>query len=499
MKILSAIQIRQADNFTIKNEPISSLALMERAGRKCFEWIVNNTDTAKKYIIICGTGNNGGDGLVIAKLLSNNQFNVEVIILSSTKEYSDDFKKNFEAINKTDIHFKLIGEGEKFLLNEPAIIIDAILGTGLSRPVTGWLGICIDEINKSGNDIISIDIPSGLYADQSSDGKIIEANHTLTFQNPKLAFFFQENEKYVGEFHVLNIGLDKKFIKEINSLKFYLCKKEVKNILKPRNKFSHKGNHGHSFLICGSKGKMGAAVLSARACLRSGTGLLTIHIPNCGNEILQTAVPEAMVELDNSNDIITKVGDIGNYNGIGIGPGLGKSEETKKMFFDFLKNVNKPVVLDADALNMLSEHPEKLKTIPEHSILTPHPKEFERMAGKSINDFERHKTQIRFSIEYNVIIVLKGAHTCISLTDGKTYFNSSGNPGMAKGGSGDALTGMITAFLSQNYKPEHATLLGVYLHGVAGDIAAKKKGIYSMICSDLIESIPKAFINFTLY
>ena len=495
MKILSAIQIRQADNYTIKNEPISSLALMERAGKKCFDWIVNKTDTTKKYIIICGTGNNGGDGLVIAKLLSDNQYNVEVIILSSSQEYSDDFKNNFESIKKTDIQFKLIGEGENFSLHQPAIIIDAIVGTGLSRPVSGWLGRCIDEINNSGNDIISIDIPSGLYADQSSDGEIIKANHTLTFQFPKLAFFFQENEKYVGEFYVLDIGLDKKFIKEINSLKFYLCKKDIKKILKPRSKFSHKGNHGHSFLICGSKGKIGAAVLSAGACLRSGTGLLTIHIPGCGNEILQTALPEAMVALDDSNDIITKVGDTGNYNGIGIGPGIGNSDETKKMFFDFLENVKKPIVIDADALNILSEHPERLKTIPPHSILTPHPKEFERLAGKSLNNFERHKQQIRFSIEHNVIVVLKGAHTCISLSDGKVFFNSTGNPGMAKGGSGDALTGMITAFLSQNYKPEHAALLGVYLHGAAGDIAAKKKGIYSMICTDLIEFIPKAFLN----
>ena len=495
MKILSAIQIKQADNFTIKNEPISSLALMERAGKKCFDWIVNKTDTTKKYIIICGTGNNGGDGLVIAKLLSDNQYNVEVIILTSSQEYSDDFKNNFESIKKTNIQFKLIGEGENFSLHQPAIIIDAIVGTGLSRPVSGWLGRCIDEINNSGNDIISIDIPSGLYADQSSDGEIIKANHTLSFQFPKLAFFFKENEKYVGEFYVLDIRLDKKFIKEIDSLKFYLCKKDIKKILKPRSKFSHKGNHGHSFLICGSKGKIGAAILSARACLRSGTGLLTIHIPGSGNEILQIALPEAMVALDDSNDIITKVGDTGNYNGIGIGPGIGKSDETKKMFFDFLENVKKPVVIDADALNILSEHPERLKTIPPHSILTPHPKEFERLAGKSLNNFERHKQQIRFSIEHNVIVVLKGAHTCISLSDGKVFFNSTGNPGMAKGGSGDALTGMITAFLSQNYKPEHAALLGVYLHGAAGDIAAKKKGIYSMICSDIIESIPKAFIT----
>ncbi len=497
MKILSAVQIRQADIYTIKNEPISSVALMERAGQKCFEWIISNTDTAKKYIVICGTGNNGGDGLVIARLLAEKKLPVEVLILSMSPDFSEDFRKNLEAVKITTIPIKQISEGQKLSIPKNTIIIDAIFGTGLSRPVTGWLGGCIDEINNSGNDIISIDIPSGLFADNFSEGKIINATYTLTFQNPKLAFLFSENEKYTGEFYILNIGLNEKFILEINSLKFYFDNKDAKKLLRPRSKFSHKGIYGHSLLICGSKGRIGAAVLAARACLRSGTGLLTVHIPKCGYEILQTTIPEAMVELDDDYDIITSLRNIENYNSIGIGPGIGRSEETKKMLFRFLEEVKKPIVIDADALNILAEHPEKLKKLPGHTILTPHPKEFERLAGKSVNDFERHKLQLRFSIEHNVIVVLKGAHTCISFPDGKAFFNSSGNPGMAKGGSGDALTGMILAFLSQQYKPEHAALLGVYLHGLAGDLAAKRNGVYSMICSDLIESIPKAFFNLT--
>ncbi len=495
MKILSAAQIRQADIHTIKNEPISSLALMERAGKMCFEWILNNSDTRKKYIVICGTGNNGGDGLVIARLLAERKLLVEVIILTTSNNFTNEFKKNLDAIKITTVKFKQVNEGDKLLLSKDTIIIDAIFGTGLNRPVTGWLVNSFDEINNSGNDIISVDIPSGLFSDSNSDGSIIKAKHTLTFQSPKLAFFFPENEIFIGEFHLFDISLDKKFIRDVNSLKFYLNNKEAKKLLIPRNKFSHKGTYGHGLLICGSKGKMGAAVLAARACLRSGTGLLTVHIPQCGNEILQTTVPEAMVDLDENIDRISSIGNIEKYDAIGIGPGIGRSAETQKMLFQFLEDVKKPIVLDADALNILAEHREQLKKIPAHSILTPHPKEFERLAGKSINDFERHNLQIRFSIEQNVIVVLKGAHTCITLPDGKAFFNSTGNPGMAKGGSGDALTGMILAFLSQQYKPEHAALLGVYLHGLAGDLAAKKKGVYSMICSDLIEAIPKAFLN----
>ncbi len=495
MKILSAAQIRQADNYTIQNEPVTSLALMKRAGEKCFEWILSNTDKSKKYLVICGTGNNGGDGLVIARLLAQRKLGVEVVILSTNSKYSDEFNITLEAITKTTVNVKHVKEGQKLLLKEDVIIIDAILGTGLSRPVTGWLGECIEVLNKSGNQIISIDIPSGLFADIPSEGNIIRATYTLTFQNPKLAFFFRENELFVGKFYVLNIDLNEKFIDKINSLNFYFDKKEAKKILKQRNKFSHKGAFGHSLLIAGSKGKIGAAILASRACLRSGTGLLTVHIPSCGYEIIQATVPEAMVDLDVNTDIITSLNSIDHYDGIGIGPGIGKSEETTKFFFRFLDIIKSPVVVDADAINILAEHPEKLRKLPVNSILTPHGKEFERLAGKCKNDFERHKLQLDFSREYKLIVVLKGAYTCITFPDGKSVFNSTGNPGMAKGGSGDALTGMILALISQHYYPENAALLGVYLHGLAGDIAVKRKGVYSMICSDLIEKIPKAFLK----
>jgi NAD(P)H-hydrate epimerase len=497
MKILSASQMRMADSHTIKNEPIRSSDLMERAAGMCFDWLIKNTDNSKKHIVICGTGNNGGDGIVIARKYAERKLPVQILVLNATEEPSPDFKEKFSQIKTSQLQVNMLKEGDLLKLDKNCIIIDAIFGTGLSRPVSGWMAQCVESINNSGNEIVSIDLPSGLFADTHTQGAVIHATHTLTFQCPKLAFMFPENGKFVGDFHLLDIGLDKEFIRDLNSLNRYTGSKQVKELVIPRTRFSHKGNFGHSLLISGSKGKIGAAVLAARACLRSGTGLLTVHLPECGYTILQTAVPEAMVVTDSDKDEITSISNQEQYDAIGVGPGIGKSEKTQQMLLGLLKQSKRPVVLDADALNILAESENALQGLPPNSILTPHLKEFERLAGKSENDFERHLLQIKFSVSHKCIVVLKGAHTCITLPDGKSFFNSTGNPGMALGGSGDVLTGMILAFLSQGYKPEEAAQLGVYLHGLAGDIAAKKKSEYAMTASDIIENIPRAFKKLT--
>ncbi len=493
MKILSALQMREADSYTIMNKPIASVELMEIAGGQCFSWIVKNTDISKKHVIVCGTGNNGGDGLVIARRLAEMKIPVEVIILD-VAPHSADFDKNLEVIEKSRIPVIALKEGEKLPHFENGVIVDAIFGTGLSRPAGGWIGDCIHAINESKNEVIAIDLPSGLFADKHTEGKVIRANHTLTFQTPKLAFFFGCNEKYTREFHVLDIGLDDSFIDSVDCKNIFVQREEIRNVLKPRAKFSHKGNYGHSLLISGSKGRMGAALLAARACLRSGTGLLTVHAPGCGYEIIQTALPEAMVETDVDNEVISSIDDVSKYDGIGVGPGIGTSESTRLMFGRLLDKIKTPFVADADAINILATQKVLLKRLPANSIITPHPGEFERLAGKSSDDFARHELQLKFSRENNVIVVLKGAYTCITLPDGRSFFNSTGNPGMAKGGSGDALTGIILALLSQKYTPEHAAVLGVYVHGLAGDLAMKRKGTYSMLTTDIIERLPKAFM-----
>jgi len=346
----------------------------------------------------------------------------------------------------------------------------------------------IEYLNDSGAEIISIDSPSGLFADSPTESTtVIRAKHTLTFQAVKFAFMFSGNEKFVGDFHVLDIGLDNKFMSDISSDNYFLTKEIIQLFLKRRTKFSHKGIYGHALIIAGSKGKMGAAVLAVKAALRTGAGLVSAAIPSSGMDIMQISCPEAMVVAGKT--------EMENFTGIGIGPGMGTDEKSAAALEKILKQSKKPLVLDADALNIISKNKKLLKKIPIGSILTPHPKEFERLAEKSKNDFERNDLQISFSKKYKVYVILKGAHTCITTPEGKSYFNSTGNPGMAKGGSGDVLTGMITSIIAQGYSSEESALLGVYLHGLAGDLAAEKKGMDGMVAGDIIKSIPEAWME----
>ncbi len=489
MKVLTADQMRQADAYTIRHEPVSSVDLMERAGHACFTRIAGMFGNRNPYLIICGTGNNGGDGLVIARLLNKIRIDCEVFIVPFDKR-SADFSKMLEEAEKEDVKFQT---DDDLVIKQDAIIIDAIFGTGLSKSPEGIAASVIKKMNASGNQIVSIDLPSGLFADRKSGDYIIEADHTLTFQNPKLTFFFAENEKYTGEWEIIDIKLDRNFINNNESRIFFTERSDISGRILPRKKFSHKGLYGHSLLICGSKGKAGAAILAARACLRTGTGLLTIHSPKINYDILQTSIPEAMVSVDDETDFISQLPDLTTYTAIGVGPGIGTENATHKMLSQLLNSISASIVLDADALNIISNDKELLKKLPPGSVLTPHPKEFARLAGESADGFGQFEKQREFTERYKVIVVLKGAYTCITKPGGEAWFNSTGNPGMAKGGTGDALTGMITALLAQKYEPADAALIAVYLHGLAGDIAAAKKSIYSLTAGDLIEKIPNAF------
>jgi NAD(P)H-hydrate epimerase len=379
------------------------------------------------------------------------------------------------------------------------IIIDALFGIGLSKPLSGLAAECVNVMNQSEATIIAIDVPSGLFVDQHSDKNsfIIKAQHTLTFQNPKLGFMFAENNIFVGNGHVLDIDL--KWTEEIqnNCHDFYVTENFIRQLLKPRQKFSHKGTFGHSLLVVGSYGKMGAAIMSAQALLRSGAGLLTVCVPQCGYEIMQTSVPEAMALVNGNEFIQFNELDISSYSAIGIGPGIGTESDTQQSVKTILQSFKKPLVIDADALNSIGLHKEWLSLIQPNSILTPHPKEFERLTKAVANDFERHHLQIEFSKQHQVYVVLKGAHTCITTPEGESYFNSTGNSGLAKGGSGDVLTGLITGLLAQGYPSFEASVIGVYVHGLAGDITKKDKGEVAMIPTDVIENITSAFKQLT--
>ncbi|HVT86981.1 MAG TPA: NAD(P)H-hydrate dehydratase [Chitinophagaceae bacterium] len=499
MKLLSAIQARDWDQYTIQHEPIASIDLMERAATRCVEWLEQHQYPGKHFIIFCGKGNNGGDGLAIARMLAEQKNFVTVYILESGHKGSEDFQINLTRLQQSshkDIHF-IQTETLFPILPSQAIIIDALFGSGLSRPLEGITSKLVEHINHSGCEIIAIDVPSGLFVDVSSKGNaIIKATHTLSIHTFKPAFLMAENAAFIGHVHIIDIGLKPEFLSTISIHKELLDEAMIRSVYKPRDPFAHKGNFGHALLLAGSYGKMGAAVLAAKACLRSGVGLITCHIPKCGYEILQTALPEAMVLTDFNASFITNIeSDLSKYNVIGIGPGIGTARETRAALKQLLPQFKKPVVIDADGLNCISLDKELLNSLPPHSILTPHPKEFERLFGESENDFERIEKALINAKLFNCLIVLKGHHTFIATPSGFGYFNSTGNPGMAKGGSGDVLTGILTGLLAQGYSPTDAAMLGVYLHGWAGDIAANKFSEEAMIAGDITEHLGEAFLK----
>lgn len=498
MKILPIEKIREADAFTIENEPIADIDLMERAARELFEWIIAKTDPQKVFRIFCGMGNNGGDGFALARMLSEAGFKVEVFLVKYSEKMSPGCKQNFDRILQNDeiILSEINPEGvlPDFTGNE--IIIDAVFGSGLTKPINGFVAQVVDHINNSGCLIISVDVPSGFFCDQTNSnhtGSIIRADYTLTFQFPKFGFMFSENDQFVGEWEVLPIGLHPDFINDVTVKNHFLISPDIKPIIKRKSKFSHKGTYGHGLLIAGSYGKMGAAVLAASSAIKAGAGLITAHIPKKGYAILQTAAPEVMVSIDSDKKVFSDLPYLANYDAIAVGPGIGLHEKSFLALKLLIQDAGKPIIVDADAINMLSENSTWISFIPKYSIFTPHPKEFERLTGKSNNDYEQNEKQREFSIKYQSYVILKGAYTAITCPDGTCYFNSTGNPGMATGGSGDVLTGILLGLKAQGYSSLETCLLGVFLHGLAGDIAANKTGFEALTAGDIIQYIGKAF------
>jgi len=490
LKILTPQQIKDLDAATIQQEGIQSIELMERACHEFVKWLAEKFDSTKKIGIICGTGNNGGDGLGIARILVEWGYSVRVWIIEGKE--TEDFKINRQRLPAKITPTLFDESSNEKIFSGNDILVDAIFGSGLSRPADGIYQKAIERFNAHTCVHIAIDIPSGMFADKHSSGPIIKAEYTISFQLPKLAFLFPENDQFVGDWSIVDIGLSKSFAKKCETSFFYLTKRSIRKLLKVRSTFEHKGDHGKALLIAGSYGKMGACVLSSRACLRSGIGLLTVHVPTLGYSIIQSSVPEAMASVDINDHFFSESPILDSFNVIGIGPGIGKAEQTVRALKKVLES-GKPMVIDADALNILSENSALLYIIPKGSILTPHPKEFERLVGSWKNDFERLEKQIQFAKEIKSVVILKGAYTSIATPDGKVYFNSTGNPGMATGGTGDVLTGILTGLLAQKYTQETAAILGVYLHGLSGDLAARDGSLNTIIASDLIEYLPQAY------
>ncbi len=497
LKILSSKQIKALDAYTISHDSIESIELMERACRSFVNWFVDVIEQGCRIGIVCGTGNNGGDGLGIGRLLKERGYDVTVWLVRGEASTTPDFTLNLERAKLGSVRLYEILDKDPHtnIFQGCDILIDAIFGSGLSRPVEGIYKWVIEAVNEAEVRRIAIDMPSGLMSDSNSSGAIVKAHYTVSFQLPKLSFFMPQLHASVGEWILVDIGLNKEFIKNAETSHYYITPKAVRKILKKRSRFDHKGTFGHALLISGSLGKMGAAVLSSRAAIRAGLGLLTVHIPRCGNVIVQSSVPEAMVSLDRHEEILTSPPALETYTVVGIGPGIGRAIETVKALRFVLDNFRKPMVIDADALNILAENKDMLGAIPVGSILTPHPKEFERLVGKWANDFERLEKLQKLAAQLKSVVVLKGAFSCVASPDGMVYFNGTGNPGMATGGTGDVLTGILTGLLAQQYEPLKAAQLGVYLHGLSGDLAVPELGMNSLIASDVVDFLPSAFLQ----
>ena len=495
MKILSAQQIREADRHTIEKEPISSIDLMERASKAFVQAFMGYYSNKFSVSVFCGVGNNGGDGLAISRLLQNQGYEVDVYVIGEISSASPDFKVNFERLPDSAI---VLNDSVALpLFHEDTVIIDALFGSGLNRPLEGFVAKIVGSLNSVSNDIVSVDIASGLYSELPVNSNIIiQPALTISFQFPKLSFLQPELAKYVGEWQTVDIGLDSAFIEEVNTDFHYTEEHHIRSIYKPRDKYAHKGSAGKVQLWVGSKGSIGAAQLAATACLRAGVGLLFVKTPQCGEVIMQIGVPEAMVEADlgefeiQSAEVKTKV-DV-----IGIGAGIGTSARTSYALKEFLKNYDgPPLVLDADGINILAAKRDLLELLPEGSILTPHPGEFKRLVGAWENDYQKLDFLKAFCAKYRLNVVLKGAHSAVCDVEGKVYFNSTGNPGMATAGSGDVLFGVICGLLAGGMKPFDALRFGVFIHGRAGDLAKNKLGEESLIARDIIDFLSKSFLS----
>lgn len=489
MKILTAPQIRAADAYTIANEPIASIDLMERAARAFSNWFLQQFKANQRIVFLVGAGNNGGDALAIARMLS--QFNNQVWVLLALPKAngSPDFNTNLS---------KLPQEVKKIttLPNETDIIIDGLFGSGLTRPLSGQIAHLIEQANNLVATRIAIDIASGLTCDGLPLGKVVfKPHYTVSFQLPKLAFMLPENQPYTGHWHVVDIGLHPDFLFSEPTPFHYQVQAEASLWLQPRTKFAHKGNFGHGLLVAGSYGKMGSAMLAGQGMLRSGIGLGTTLVPACGYNLMQLGIPELMCLTSGNTQLeaLPKT-EFAKFTAIGIGPGIGTEPGSLALLTQLIEHVPKPMVLDADAINLIAQNPELLTKLPAQSILTPHVGEFERLTGKSQHGLERLTKQQNFSKKHQLVVVLKGAHTSITDTHGQVWFNSTGNPGMATGGSGDVLTGLVTGLLAQGYPAFTAARLAVYLHGLAGDIARQHLGEQAMAATDIAQRISDAFI-----
>ena len=502
MKIFTAAQIHELDNYTITHEPIKSIDLMERSAKTITRAIMDEWIDRTPMVIFAGPGNNGGDALAVARLLAEENYKVSVYLFNIHNKLSDDCAANKQRL----IDSKRVGHFTEVTLNfdppeltEDMVVIDGLFGSGLNKPLIGGFASLVKYINQCPAKVVSIDIPSGLMCEDNTyniHSNIIRADLTLTLQQKKLSMMMADCQKYIGRLRVLDIRLSKEYIDKTEANCRILEEQDVRRLLMPRDDFAHKGAMGNALIIAGSYGMAGAAVLATRACLRSGVGKVTVHTPRRNYLVMQTAVPEAVMQMDHEETYFSESVDSTDFDALGIGPGLGLVENTAIALIGQIRRTSCPIVADADALNILANHQAWMQQLPSGIIMTPHPKEFDRMAGStSNNDYERLIRAQQMAEHIKGYIILKGHHSALCMPDGHIVFNATGNSGMATAGSGDVLTGILTALLARGYDKGTACQLGMYLHGLAGDLAAKEVGKESLVASDIIQFLPKAFLK----
>ena len=504
MQIFTGTQIQDWDKYTIEHEPIRSIDLMERASKALTEVIAKRWDKTRTFVAFAGPGNNGGDALAVARMLAEKDYKVEVFLFNTAGKLSEECSQNMRLLRNTKKVKNFTEVKQNFeppQLDEHTIVIDGLFGSGLNKPLQGGFASLVRYINASPAFVVSIDMPSGLFTEDNTDNirqNIMRADLTLTLQQKKLAMYLADNEPYLGEIEVVDIGLSKEYVRRTPATFRLMEDSDIANLLRPRAKFSHKGTMGHALLFAGSYGMAGAAILAAKATLRSGAGKVTVHTPLCNNDILQVSVPEAILQHDAEDTFFSHNADTEDFDAVAIGPGIGQNEDTAIALMSQIRRTQCPMVLDADALNILAQHKTWLNQLPADLIMTPHPAEFDRLVGRVSNgSHDRLAKARKMAEDQKAYIILKGHYSALCCPDGETVINSTGNAGMATAGSGDVLTGIITGLLARGYTRRAACILGMYLHGLAGDIAEEEVGEESLIASDIIRMLSEAFKRIT--
>lgn len=494
MHLLTAAQTKDWDAATLRQQGISAQQLMERAARACTGWLLKKYTTQTPFIVLCGCGNNGGDGMAIIRFLLQAGFAVKGFLLKHQDRLSADAAA--QELLLPNGALQVLTPGSLLEDLPPHIVlVDALLGAGTARPLSGWLNEFVTHINQLDNEKISIDMPSGLQADQLPlpEDVVLKATHTLALQQFKRSLLHPEGGRYGGQLHRIDIGLDGDFLSRTESPFQTIEAHTVNSLFRQRDVFSHKGTLGTALIIAGSYGMMGAAALAANAAGRAGAGKVKALVPACGYGILQTLAPEALCLVSGTEQLTEMAAFTDGVSGLAAGPGIGDSAATKDALRALLTQQTKPMVLDADALNIISGEKEMLLQLPPRSILTPHPKEFERLFGATENSMARLELAREKAIAHQVLIVMKDRFTVIVTPSGDCWYNLRGAAAMATAGSGDVLTGVLAGILAQGYSPFAAAVLGVHVHALAGEYATKAMGIHATLAGDLVQQLGAAF------